>query len=109
MRQMRDFAQEAINLAKGRSHADIEIDRVFQLALLHLVQMVGEAANRVPPDKRPACPEVPWNDIVGMRHRLVHGYDVVDTDLVWRTVTEDLPDLVRILDKLLPPPGYENW
>ena len=66
-------------------------NRVLQLALTRLMEIVGEAANRVSQSTRQANPKIPWPRIIGMRNRLIHGYDVIDFDLLWDTVTNDLP------------------
>jgi uncharacterized protein with HEPN domain len=50
-----------------------------------------------------AHPEIPWEDIVGMRHKVVHDYLGVDEDIVWEVVTEDLSKLVETLNPLVPP------
>jgi uncharacterized protein with HEPN domain len=71
----------------------------MQLALTRLVAIVGEAANRVPATTREVKPEIPWSQIIGMRNRLVHGYDVIDLDLLWDTVTSDLPPLITALQE----------
>lgn len=47
-------------------------------------------------------PEIPWADIVGMRHKVVHDYLGVDEDIVWQVVTEDLPQLLPTLESILP-------
>ena len=74
LRQMLDHTEEAVALAKGRARADIETDRVFFLALLKLVEIVGEAATRISEPMQAAHPESPWREIVGTRNRLIHGY-----------------------------------
>lgn len=75
----------------------------MQLALVHLVQIIGEAASRVSDDLRQRHPEIPWRQVVGMRNRVVHGYFEVDFDLLWDVVTLDIPklhaQLVAILDE----------
>ena len=72
------------------------------LALVKEVEIVGEAAFQVGGDTRSSLPDVPWDDIIGMRHRLVHAYFDINLDILWRTVEEDLPSLVEILEKIPP-------
>jgi predicted nucleotidyltransferase len=50
-------------------------------------------------------PEIPWSPMAGMRDHLIHGYDVVDWDEVWRTATRDVPDLLNKLEAFLPQEG----
>jgi len=68
-----------------------------------LIEIIGEAANRVSKTGQKQLSQVPWPQIIGMRNRLIRGYDVVDLDLVWQTVTEELPPLITILEKIVPP------
>lgn len=68
------------------------------LALTRLVEIVGESANRVSQAGQSAFPSVPWKQIIGMRNRLIHGYDKVDVEILWRTLGEDFPVLVGLLD-----------
>ncbi len=99
--QMRDHAREAIALVANRARVDLDRDRMLELSLTRLLEIVGEAANRVPSDQRAKHPAIPWADVVGIRNRIIHGYDLVDLDIVWRTVREDLPILVNELDRAL--------
>lgn len=101
LRQMRDHANEAITLAAGRRRRDLDADRMLLHALTRLVEIVGEAADRVPDEVQARHGEIPWADVVGMRHRLSYGYDEVDLDVLWATVAGDLPDLVAALDRIL--------
>ncbi len=89
-------------MAKGRKRDDLESDRQFNLALVRLLEIVGEAANRVPVDQRAQIPEIPWPEIVGLRNRLIHGYDEVDFDILWQIVGHDLPRLIEILEAKKP-------
>jgi uncharacterized protein with HEPN domain len=91
MHHMLDHAREALELIGTRSRADIHSDRLLQLALTRLVEIVGEAASRVPHDTQGRFPDVPWREAVTTRNRMTHGYDVVDHDIVWDTVEADLP------------------
>ncbi len=74
---------------------------MLELALTRLVEIIGEAAARVSPSTREKCSEIPWLAIVGMRNRLIHGYDAIDLNMLWDTVEVDLPPLVAALEKIL--------
>jgi uncharacterized protein with HEPN domain len=67
------------------------------------LEILGEAANRVPGDERTRLPKVPWREIISLRNRLIHAYDNVDIDVVWEIVSGDLPGLVEALDYALDP------
>lgn len=101
MRHMLDHAREAVAMIGGRTRQEIASDRTFQLALTHLVEIVGEAATRVSPETRDRYPDIPWRQAINMRNRITHGYDVVDHDLVWDTVKEDFPPLIETLERAL--------
>jgi uncharacterized protein with HEPN domain len=101
LRDMLSHAREAVELLGDSGREDLAGDRVMQLALTRLVEVVGEAANRTSPDTRQRHPDIPWPQIVGMRNRLIHGYDVVDLDLLWDTVTDDLPPLIGQLQSVI--------
>lgn len=94
LRHMLDYAQEAVGMAHGRQPQDLERDRMLQLALVRLVEIVGEAAARVSPDAQQRFPSIPWQQAQGMRNRLVHGYDKVDLAVLWDTIQDDLPALI---------------
>lgn len=86
-------------MARGASREDLDRDRKLNLSLTRLLEIVGEAANRLSVETRARFPEVPWPEIVSMRNRLIHGYDSVDLDLVWQVVQGDLPDLIAALER----------
>ena len=102
LRHMLDHALEAVEMARGRSRADLNGDRKLNLSLVRLLEVVGEAAGRVPMRDREEHPEIPWAEIVSLRNRLIHGYDQVDFDILWAIVTEDLPPLIVSLRKIIP-------
>ena len=82
LRHMLDAAQEAMSFAQGRNRADLGADRQLVLALVKAVEIIGEAAYRLSPQARESLPEMPWDDIIGMRHRLVHAYFDINLDVL---------------------------
>ncbi len=99
IRHMLDHAGEALDMARGRTRQDLDESRELELSLVRLLEIVGEAANRVPEEERANYPDVPWQDIVDFRNRVIHGYDAVDLDIVWEIVETDLPALVEALER----------
>jgi uncharacterized protein with HEPN domain len=67
---------------------------------VRLLEIIGEAAGRVPAEEQARRPGVPWPSIVGLRNRLIHGYDTIDDDIVWEIVTTDLPSLTSELSRI---------
>ena len=101
LRHMLDYAREVAGLAEGRTRDDLDTNRLLQLALTRLVEVIGEAAAGVREPTRSQCPEIPWTQIVGMRNRLIHGYDVIDVDMLWNTITSDISPLISLLEAAL--------
>ncbi len=101
LRHMRDHAAEAIAMTKGKKRDDLTTDRLLELALVRLMEIIGEAAGRISPATRAQLPDIPWSDVVAMRNRLIHGYDSVDHDILWDTIVHDLPSLQMAVDGLL--------
>jgi uncharacterized protein with HEPN domain len=102
LRHMLTHAREAVQIVHGHRREDLDTDRMLNLALVRLVEIVGEAAARIPSDERTRRPTIPWADIVGLRNRLVHGYDEVDFDILWAILQDDLPPLIAELEKIAP-------
>jgi len=101
LHHMLDHAREAVEMASGRKRPDLDSDRQFGLAMTRLLEILGEAAARVSEKARQNWPEIPWAKVVGLRNRLIHGYDSVDFDILWKTVVDDLPPLIAALDACL--------
>ena len=101
MRHMLDHAREAIEMAQGRTRSDLDVDRMLQLALTRLVEIVDEAAKRVSLEARQQQPEIAWSQIIGLRNRLILGYDAVDLNILWDIVQDDLPPLIAELERIL--------
>lgn len=101
LQHMVDAANEAISFVADKSKTELETDRALALALVKSIEIVGEAASKVSRELRSRSREIPWEDIVAMRNRLIHSYFDVNLDIVWQTVTKELPPLVTQLEKLL--------
>ena len=99
---MLDMTRRALSAVKGKERADHDSDDILRMGLAHLVQVIGEAARRVSPELQSEHPEIPWRQIVGMRHRIVHDYMRVDEDVLWKVVSEDLPALLPHLESVAP-------
>ena len=97
---MLDAARDALDFAQGKTQEDLPQNRMLALAIVKSIQTIGEAAAHVPPETREQYPDIRWTDIVGMRNRLVHSYYEIDLEIVWKTVREDLPLLVKALGEL---------
>jgi uncharacterized protein with HEPN domain len=83
-------------------------DDNLQLATMHLIQSIGEAASRTSQPFRTSLPQIEWTGIIGMRHRLVHDYLRVSIDVVWATAIDDIPALIAILEQLVTPEEPEG-
>lgn len=98
---MLDASRDAIAFVKGKSREDLECDRLLAFGLVHAIEIVGEAAARITKETQAKHPDIPWSDVIGMRHRLAHGYYDVDLERVWKTVQLSLPILVEQLTQIL--------
>jgi len=101
IRHILDAAREAVEFSQGRKRADLNSDRQLNLSLVRLLEIIGEAARGISTEFRKAHPDLPWKSMVGMRDRLIHAYFDVNLDVVWETVTDDLPSLIAQLEKIV--------
>jgi uncharacterized protein with HEPN domain len=101
LQHMLDAAREALSFADGHSREDLNSNRMLTLSLVKCIEIVGEAASRIAQESQQQGSQIPWQDIVSMRNRLIHGYFDIDLDRVWDTVEIDLPILIAQLEDLL--------
>lgn len=101
LEDMRAHAREAITMLNAKDQNYLLQNRMMQLALTRLIEIIGEAANRVSAKTQERYSHVPWSEIIGMRNRMTHGYDNLDLEILFDTVAHDLPNLVIMLDEIL--------
>jgi uncharacterized protein with HEPN domain len=101
LEDMLDAARKAVGFTKDRSRKDLDEDEMLSLALVRLLEIIGEAARFVPEEIRNTHPKVPWREIASTRNRLIHGYFAVDLDVIWAIVKQDIPPLINQLEDIL--------
>ena len=101
LHHMLDAARKIQDGVGGRSREGYDSDFYFRMGIAHLIQIIGEAARCVSEDVRNSIPEIPWKQVTGMRHRIVHDYINIDFDVVWDTATIDVPVLITALTAAL--------
>ena len=101
LQHMLDAAREAVSFVQGKKRGDLDHDRLLVLGLVKALEIVGEAAYQLSEETRAELTAIPWEDVIGMRHRLVHAYFDINLDILWRTVQDDLPPLVAALEAAL--------
>jgi uncharacterized protein with HEPN domain len=92
---------EALEFVRRKRRSDLDTDRMLVLSLIKDLEIIGEADGKVSADLRNQYGSIPWQDISGMRNRLIHVYFDIDLDVVWTTVTKDLPTLKTEIEKIL--------
>lgn len=97
------YAQKARSFTAGAAWEKFASDEVLQAATLHVLQVIGEAASKVSEDTRKAHPQIPWQQIVGLRHRLVHDYPSVEIPKIREIIENHVPQLIEALEKIVPP------
>ena len=93
--------QDIQQVVAGKTYDDYVEDPLVHLAVVRLIEIIGEAASKLSADFVAANSHIPWREMIGMRNRLIHAYFDVDLDIVWTTVNDDLPALLPALDEAL--------
>jgi len=101
LQHMLEAAQTAMMMVRNRKPEELKRDIELTLALMKAIEIIGEAASKVTAGFQQAQVDLPWAEIVGMRNRLVHIYFDINLELLWKTVSEDLPPLADRLEAIL--------
>ena len=96
-------ARKALQFLEGMTWQEFAQSELHQNAVIRPLEIIGEAARRVSQETRDAHSEIPWEQMIGMRHRLIHEYFRVNLATVWETVQNDLPPLIAHIEPLVPP------
>lgn len=97
---MIDFAGKVLAYTDGLDQAGFVASGLTYDATLRNLELIGEAATRIPDDVRANHPEIPWRMIIATRHRLIHGYLGIDDDTLWSIIRDDVPELLPLLKVL---------
>ncbi len=95
-------AMKAVEYVNGKTLDEFLEDSQNQDAVIRRIEIIGEAAGRINQDFQNQYPELPWKEMKAMRNLLIHEYDDVDAEEVWKTVKTDLPELIRMLQEIIP-------
>jgi uncharacterized protein with HEPN domain len=108
--RLRDILEAIAAIERHANHdkQTFEEDELVQGWFLRHLQIIGEAARALPEDVRALAPEVPWQEIIGMRNVLVHGYFEIDTDVVWNAATRDVLALKPAVERLVKTLGQKQ-
>ena len=99
---MRTAAQEILEFMQGVSQADFERNNQLRYAVERQLMVIGEAARHVSDEFQEQHPEIPWLQIIGQRNVLAHDYGEILVERVWLTATKSLPELLIVLDQIIP-------
>jgi uncharacterized protein with HEPN domain len=107
-REFLDFVEDILDamnkaeiLLEGVNYSQFESDFRINFAVVHTLEIIGEATKRLPEDLRRRYPDIPWKGMAGMRDRIIHGYDNVDLQIVWDVVKRDIPQIKPKIKRIL--------
>jgi uncharacterized protein with HEPN domain len=101
LRHMLDASNKVIQFVRNENRESLDEDEKLALALVRLIEIIGEAASKISREKQAALSQIPWKEVIGMRNRIVHAYFDIDLDIVWDTATINIPALAQELESVL--------
>ena len=97
-----ESARTALDYVRGKSWDKFKKDSLLQDAVVRRLEIIGEASGRVSTATQKKHPHLPWQAMKGTRNRVIHEYDSIDLDVIWDILENDLPFLVKELEKIVP-------
>jgi uncharacterized protein with HEPN domain len=98
-----ESAHACLRYVAGKTLEDFSKDMLCQDAVIHRLEIIGEAAGKVSAETRQKYTSIPWQAMKSTRNVAIHQYDSIEIEVIWDIVQHDLPDLISILDKIIPP------
>ncbi len=95
-------ARKVLQYAGSMKQEEFDGNELVQDAVMRQLEIMGEAAGRISEEFRKAHPTIPWHKIIGMRNQIIHEYFRINRQVVWDTIHNDLPDLIRLIEPLVP-------
>ena len=103
-----EACREIQRFLAGKRYQDLTADRMLRLSVERDLEIIGEAANRVSSELRTLHPEIPWASIIAQRNVISHEYGDIKLEWIWRVATERVPELIALLEPLMPPTPKEG-
>lgn len=100
-KDIQDALEKIESFTAGLDFESFAKDDKTTFAVIRALEIIGEAARKIPKAVRNRYPDVPWQDMTGMRDKLIHDYFGVDLRVVWKTLQVDLPPLLAVLDQII--------
>jgi len=107
-RDVRDYLNDILEMIEdinkfieGMSYENLVNDKKTLYAVIRCLEVVGEAVKKIPDSTRDQYPEMPWQEIAGMRNKLIHEYFGIDIETIWDTIQEDLPALKETVARII--------
>lgn len=101
LHHIKDEINFCLDKTEGKDYESFLHDEILTRAVVRSLEIIGEAAKKIPPDFSSIFPLIPWKDISGMRDRLIHHYFGVDLEIVWNTFKEDLPTFSEWMESMI--------
>ena len=105
---MKQAACEIAEFIQGVTYEEFESKKVLRYAVERQILVIGEAAGRVSSTFRDAHPKIPWSSIIAQRNILAHEYGEILVERIWRVASEHIPELIRLLEPLIPEPPEQD-
>lgn len=100
LNHMIGYCELALGFVVGQQRHQLDSNKMLELAVVRAIEIVGEAASKISAEAQAKHPDIPWRAIIGMRNRLVHAYFDINTEVVWQTITVELPALLPKLQAI---------
>lgn len=106
---MREAARDITEFMQGMTFFHFNSNKMLRYAVERQLVVIGEAASHVSEIFKKSHPEIPWKGIIGQRNVLAHEYGEILVERIWLVATERIPELLQLLDHLIPPPPQTEF